>query len=67
MLNAHKAKVFFPEKQSLEIKCGSMGTYMHKHIHTQVDGKEKPSWTVVEEEKTDFIQDYCKRRKEISV
>lgn len=31
-----------------------MGTYMHKHIHTQVDGKEKPSWTVVEEEKNRF-------------
>ena len=31
-----------------------MGTYMHKHMHTQVDGKEKPSWTVVEEEKNRF-------------
>ena len=62
-----RKRSFFPEKLSLEINCSPVGTYTHKHIHTQVHAKEKPSWTVFEEEKTDFIQGYCKKGKETSV
>ena len=62
-----RQRSFFPEKLSLEINCSPMGTYMHKHIHTQVHAKEKPSWTVVEEGKTDLIQGCCKKGKETSV